>query len=186
MQSVTKQIEQQLLNETDRATAAENALSDRITANADAIVTETDRATEAEEALDGKIATNTAAIAQETTDRIAGDELTLGAAKAYTDAQNELTLRAANEYTDNRVNTLEKELSAGIASAAAMSSVAVSGVSKGEVSVGGGYGYYNSQSAVALGAAMGLTDNWSINAAAALSDSNVSFRAGTNYKFKLF
>ena len=175
-----------IVTETDRATAAENALSDRITANADAIVTETDRATEAEEALDGKIATNTAAIAQETTDRIAGDELTLGAAKAYTDAQNELTLRAANEYTDNRVNTLEKELSAGIASAAAMSSVAVSGVSKGEVSVGGGYGYYNSQSAVALGAAMGLTDNWSINAAAALSDSNVSFRAGTNYKFKLF
>lgn len=172
--------------ETDRATAIENALSDRITANSDAIVTEKDRATAAEEELDGKIATNTAAIAQETTDRIAGDELTLGAAKAYTDAQNELTLRAANEYTDNRVNTLEKELSAGIASAAAMSSVAVSGVSKGEVSVGGGYGYYNSQSAVALGAAMGLTDNWSINAAAALSDSNVSFRAGTNYKFKLF
>ena len=172
--------------EKDRATSAENALSDRITANADAIVTETDRATAAEEKLDGKIATNTAAIAQEITDRIAGDELTLGAAKAYTDAQNELTLRAANEYTDNRVNTLEKELSAGIASAAAMSSVAVSGVSKGEVSVGGGYGYYNSQSAVALGAAMGLTDNWSINAAAALSDSNVSFRAGTNYKFKLF
>ena len=172
--------------EKDRATSAENALSDRITANADAIVTEKDRAAAAEEKLDGKIATNTAAIAQETTDRIAGDELTLGAAKAYTDAQNELTLRAANEYTDNRVNTLEKELSAGIASAAAMSSVAVSGVSKGEVSVGGGYGYYNSQSAVALGAAMGLTDNWSINAAAALSDSNVSFRAGTNYKFKLF
>lgn len=175
-----------ITDEKYRATAIENALSDRITANADAIVTETDRATAKEEALDGKIATNTAAIAQETTDRIAGDELTLGAAKAYTDAQNELTLRAANEYTDNRVNTLEKELSAGIASAAAMSSVAVSGVSKGEVSVGGGYGYYNSQSAVALGAAMGLTDNWSINAAAALSDSNVSFRAGTNYKFKLF
>ena len=175
-----------ITDEADRAITAENALSDRITANADAIVTENDRATAAEEELDGKIATNTAAIAQEITDRIAGDELTLGAAKAYTDAQNELTLRAANEYTDNRVNTLEKELSAGIASAAAMSSVAVSGVSKGEVSVGGGYGYYNSQSAVALGAAMGLTDNWSINAAAALSDSNVSFRAGTNYKFKLF
>ena len=175
-----------IATETDRATAKEEALDDKITANTDAIANETDRATAKEEALDGKIATNTAAIAQETADRIAGDELTLGAAKAYTDAQNELTLRAANEYTDNRVNTLEKELSAGIASAAAMSSVAVSGVSKGEVSVGGGYGYYNSQSAVALGAAMGLTDNWSINAAAALSDSNVSFRAGTNYKFKLF
>ena len=172
--------------ETDRATAAEDALSDRITANADAIIAETDRATAAEAVLDDKIATNTAAIAQETADRIAGDELTLGAAKAYTDAQNELTLKAANAYTDNRVNTLEKELSAGIASAAAMSSVAVSGVSKGEVSVGAGYGYYNSQSAVAFGAAMGLTDNWSINAAAGLADSNVSFRAGTNYKFKLF
>ena len=175
-----------IATEKDRATAVEEALDDKIAANTDAIATEKDRAIAAEEKLDGKIATNTAAIAQETTDRIAGDELTLGAAKAYTDAQNELTLRAANEYTDNRVNTLEKELSAGIASAAAMSSVAVSGVSKGEVSVGGGYGYYNSQSAVALGAAMGLTDNWSINAAAALSDSNVSFRAGTNYKFKLF
>jgi autotransporter adhesin len=67
-----------------------------------------------------------------------------------------------------------------------MSSVAVSNVAKGEVSVGGGYGYYNSQSAVALGAAMGLTDNWSVNAAAGLADSNVTFRAGTNYKFKLF
>ena len=175
-----------IANEKDRATAVEEALDGKIATNTDAIANEKDRATAVEEALDGKIATNTAAIAQETADRIAGDELTLGAAKAYTDAQNELTLRAANEYTDNRVNTLEKELSAGIASAAAMSSVAVSGVSKGEVSVGGGYGYYNSHSAVALGAAMGLTDNWSINAAAALSDSNVSFRAGTNYKFKLF
>lgn len=29
-------------------------------------------------------------------------------------------------------------------------------------------------------------DNWSVNAAAGLSDSNVTFRAGTNYKIKLF
>ncbi len=182
-----------IATETDRATAAEEALGDRITANSDAIsansdaiTAETERATAAETVLDGKIATNTAAIAQETAERIAGDELTLGAAKAYTDAQSELTLRAANAYTDNRVNTLEKELSAGIASTAAMSAVAVSDVDKGELSVGGGYGYYNSQSAVAFGAALGLTDRWSVNAAAGLSDSNVSFRAGTNYKFKLF
>lgn len=175
-----------IATETDRATAAEEALGDRITANTDAITAEAERATAAEAVLDGKIATNTAAIAQETADRIAGDELTLGAAKAYTDAQSELTLRAANAYTDNRVNTLEKELSAGIASTAAMSAVAVSDVDKGELSVGGGYGYYNSQSAVAFGAALGLTDRWSVNAAAGLSDSNVSFRAGTNYKFKLF
>ena len=97
-----------------------------------------------------------------------------------------MSLQAANDYTDVRFNELDKELSAGIASVAAMSSVAVSNVGKGEVSVGGGYGYYNSQSAVAFGAAMGLSDNWSVNAAAGLSDSNVTFRAGTNYKFKLF
>ena len=96
------------------------------------------------------------------------------------------TLKSANEYTDARVNDMEKKLSSGIASASAMSAVAVSNVSKGEVSVGGGYGYYNSRSAVAVGAAMGVTNNWSVNAAVGLSDSNVSCRAGTNYKFKLF
>ena len=112
--------------------------------------------------------------------------MTLSAAKAYADAKNTMSLKSAYDYTDKKVDALEEELSAGIASAAAMSSVAVSNVAKGEVSVGGGYGYYNSQSAVALGAAMGLTDNWSVNAAAGLADSNVTFRAGTNYKFKLF
>lgn len=96
------------------------------------------------------------------------------------------TLKSANEYTDARVNAMEKKLSSGIASASAMSAVAVSNVSKGEVSVGGGYGYYNSRSAVAFGAAVGVSDNWSVNAAVGLADSNVSCRAGTNYKFKLF
>ena len=101
-------------------------------------------------------------------------------------AANRRIVFCCDDIWDTKVNALEKDLSAGIASAAAMSSVAVSNVAKGEVSVGGGYGYYNSQSAVALGAAMGLTDNWSVNAAAGLSDSNITFRAGTNYKFKLF
>lgn len=96
------------------------------------------------------------------------------------------TLKSANEYTDARVNAMEKKLSSGIASASAMSAVAVSNVSKGEVSVGGGYGYYNSRSAIAFGAAVGVSDNWSVNAAVGLADSNVSCRAGTNYKFKLF
>ena len=136
--------------------------------------------------MDGKIAQNTSAIESEVANRIAGDAMTLDAAKAYVDSKNELALKSAYDYTDRKVDALEDELSAGIASAAAMSSVAVSGVGRGEVSVGGGYGYYNSQSAIALGAAMGLTDNWSVNAAAGLADSNVTFRAGTNYKFKLF
>lgn len=95
-------------------------------------------------------------------------------------------LGTSKNYTDKRINLLERKLSAGIASTAAMSSIEVSNVNRGEVSVGGGYGYYNSQSAVAFGAAMGLTDNWSVNAAAGFADSNVSCRAGTNYKFKLF
>lgn len=157
-----------------------------IAANKTAIESEVARATAAEAELDGKIALNTAAIEEEVANRIAGDEMTLSAAKAYADAKNSMSLQSAYDYTDKKVNALEKDLSAGIASAAAMSSVAVSNVAKGEVSVGGGYGYYNSQSAVALGAAMGLTDNWSVNAAAGLSDSNITFRAGTNYKFKLF
>jgi autotransporter adhesin len=89
-------------------------------------------------------------------------------------------------YTDQRIDKLDKELSDGVASAVALSSVAVSNVRKGEVSVGGGYGYYNGQSAMAVGAAMGLSKRWSINAGTGISGSNVSFRAGTNYKFKLF
>ena len=125
-------------------------------------------------------------IEQEIKDRINADELTLQKAKAYTDEQTALMLKSANDYTDRKVGAMEKELSAGIASTAAMSSVEVSNVTKGEVSIGGGYGYYNSQSAVALGAAMGLTDHWSVNAAAGVADSNIAFRAGTNYKFKLF
>lgn len=88
----------------------------------------------------------------------------------------------------SKIDDVEKDMSAGVASAVALSSVAVSGVKKGEASVGGGYGYYNGESAIAFGAAMGLTNNWSVNAGAGMgtSGSNVSFRAGTNYKFKLF
>ena len=170
--------------ETNAANIEVNATA--IADNKTAIESEVARATAAEIELDGKIAQNTSAIESEVANRIAGDAMTLDAAKAYVDSKNELALKSAYDYTDRKVDALEDELSAGIASAAAMSSVAVSGVGKGEVSVGGGYGYYNSQSAIALGAAMGLTDNWSVNAAAGLADSNVTFRAGTNYKFKLF
>ena len=170
--------------ETNAANIEVNATN--IAANKTAIEEEVARATAAEVELEGKIALNTTAIEEEVANRIAADEMTLDAAKAYVDSKNELALKSAYDYTDSKVDALEEDLSAGIASAAAMSSVAVSGVGKGEVSVGGGYGYYNSQSAIALGAAMGLTDNWSVNAAAGLADSNVTFRAGTNYKFKLF
>ncbi len=98
-------------------------------------------------------------------------------------------LANANAYTDSKVNALEKNVSGGVAAATALSAVEVSNVKKGEMSVGGGYGYYNSQSAMALGAALGLSDNWSVNAGAGIASGDktqVSFRAGTNYKFKLF
>jgi hypothetical protein len=103
-------------------------------------------------------------------------------------AADALTLKSANAYTDKKVSDLEDNMSAGIASSTALSSVAVSGVRAGEVSVGGGYGYYNSKSAFALGMAMGLTNNLSINAGAGLGSNgdNIAFRAGANYKFKLF
>ena len=104
-------------------------------------------------------------------------------------AADALTLSSANAYTDKKVDTLEKNISGGVAAATALSAVSVSNVKKGEMSVGGGYGYYNNQSAMAFGAAMGLSDNWSINAGAGIASGDktqVSFRAGTNYKFKLF
>lgn len=114
------------------------------------------------------------------------DALTLNNAKAYANERAALSLAAANAYTDKKIDKLDKDLSAGVASSVALSSVAVSGVQRGEVSVGAGFGNYNSQSAVAFGAAMGLTNNWSVNVGAGVSDADVAFRAGTNYKFKLF
>lgn len=87
---------------------------------------------------------------------------------------------------DARLNDMNDELSAGIASVAALSSVAVSDVAQGEMSVGGGYGYHNGQSAGAVGFAIGLTDDWSVNAGAGFSAADITVRAGTNYKFKLF
>lgn len=93
---------------------------------------------------------------------------------------------AAISELDNRIDDIDSDLSAGIASVAALSSVAVSNVSRGEVSVGGGYGYHNGESAAAVGFAIGLTDEWSVNAGAGISSGDTTFRAGTNYKFKLF
>lgn len=166
-----------------------NAIDDAVSQNTADIVTNAENIALNKTAIETNatdIAANKTAIEEEVANRIAGDEMTLASAKAYVDSKNELALKSAYDYTDHKVGALEEDLSAGVASAVAMSSVAVSGVGKGEVSVGGGYGYYNSQSAVALGAAMGISDNWSVNAAAGLADSNVTFRAGTNYKFKLF
>jgi len=155
--------------------------------------------------VEGSVADNLTsldnAIVSEENARIAGDELTLASARDYADTQDALMLDAAKAYfdsnaalslnqskayTDSRIHKLDKELSAGVAGAVALSSVAVANVKKGEVSVGGGYGYYNGESAMAFGAAMGLSEGWSINAGAGIADSNVSFRAGANYKFKLF
>ena len=137
------------------------------------------------------IAANTGAISAET-ERATGVEnalqTQLNNAIADARAADIDTLKSANAYTDKMIGDLDQDLSSGVASAVALSSVAVSNVKRGEVSVGGGYGYYNNQSAFALGAAMGLTDNWSINAGAGLgiNGGNLSVRAGTNYKFKLF
>ena len=118
----------------------------------------------------------------------------VGAINANTDAIAALQLKdnqLRNDINalDSKVNELDENLSAGIASSVALSSVAVANVQRGEMSVGGGYGNYNSKSAVAFGAALGITDNWSANAGVGLgfgSDTKASFRVGTNYKFKLF
>ncbi len=118
----------------------------------------------------------------------AGDAVTLSEAQKYADA-GDAKLRNDINALDSKVNELDENLSAGIASSVALSSVAVANVQRGEMSVGGGYGNYNSKSAVAFGAALGITDNWSANAGVGLGfgkDTKASFRVGTNYKFKLF
>lgn len=97
-----------------------------------------------------------------------------------------LQLQESVNAINDKIHKMDKDLSAGIASVAALSSVAVANVERGEVSVGGGYGYHNGESAAAFGIAVGLTDNWSMNAGAGISSADTTFRAGTNYKFKLF
>ena len=145
---------------------------------------------------DGKI--DTEKTARESADQELQDAIEAEAGRA-TAAENALrnefasanaeTLARANAYTDKKVDTLEKNVSGGVAAATALSAVSVSNVKRGEVSVGGGYGYYNDQSAVAFGATMGLSDNWSVNAGAGVATGDktqFAIRAGTNYKFKLF
>ncbi|MCQ2568342.1 MAG: YadA-like family protein, partial [Alphaproteobacteria bacterium] len=160
---------------TSLTTNEKSTLVGAINENTGAIAAETTRAMEEEAAIRSEFA--------------AADELTLSSAKAFANAGDELTLSKANAYTDAKVDTLEKNVSGGIAAATALSAVEVSNVKRGEMSVGGGYGYYNGQSAGAFGMAMGLSDNWSVNAGAGIASGDktqVSFRAGTNYKFKLF
>ncbi len=200
-----------IANETARATGVEGALDDRLTtaesgvsANAQAIANETARATEAENGLSTAIANEKTARENADTairgEFAAADTATLNAAKSYTEsaldsarafanAGDAWTLKQANAYTNKKVDTLEKNVSGGVAAATALSAVSVANVGKGEVSVGGGYGYYNNQSAVAFGAAMGLSDSWSVNAGAGIASGDktqFSIRAGANYKFKMF
>ncbi len=175
--------------EQTRAVAAENALQNNITAEANAradadttlqnnINAEADARADADTTLQNNIDNEVA--------RATAQEAAIRGEFAAADAA---TLNQANAYTDAKVDTLEKNVSGGIAAATALSAVEVSNVKRGEMSVGGGYGYYNGQSAGAFGMAMGLSDNWSVNAGAGIASGDktqVAFRAGTNYKFKLF
>ena len=182
---------------TNRNTAIATAKDEAIAAAADDATTKANAAKQNANAYtDGLIADEaTARAAADTELRNSVENEIARATAAETALRNEFaagdaeTLARANAYTDHQVDVLEKNVSGGVAAATALSSVAVSNVKRGEVSVGGGYGYYNNQSALALGAAMGLTDRWSINAGAGLATGDkaqFSFRAGTNYKFKLF
>lgn len=175
--------------EQTRAVAAENTLQANINAEANArqaadttLQNNIDAEADARQAADTTLQNN---IDNEVA-RATAQEAAIRGEFAAADAA---TLSKANSYTDSRVNTLEKNVSGGIAAATALSAVEVSNVKRGEMSVGGGYGYYNGQSAGAFGMAMGLSDNWSVNAGAGIAsgdETQVAFRAGTNYKFKLF
>lgn len=178
----------------DHLLALDSAIGDKRTLNG-ANVDATKSVAENLQSLNDGVEANTTAIANEATARQNADAALQAAINnintASVAAVNALDSRvAANTNAiaglDKKVDDMNKDLSAGIAGVAALSSVEVSNVKKGEMSVGGGYGYFNGESAVALGASMGLTDNWSVNAGAGISGNQTAFRAGTNYKFKLF
>ncbi|MBQ0013050.1 MAG: YadA C-terminal domain-containing protein [Proteobacteria bacterium] len=171
----------------DRATASENAIA-KLNGNAE---------TEGSVAYgDAQTLASAQSYAKSYAD--AGDLALSGkiaeeaAARANEDAKLQSAIDANRNdiaMLDSKMNDLDENLSAGIASSVALSSVAVANVQKGEMSIGGGYGNYNSKSAMAFGAALGITDNWSANAGVGFGfgkDTKASFRVGTNYKFKLF
>nr|MBQ0091444.1 YadA C-terminal domain-containing protein [Candidatus Enterousia merdequi] len=138
--------------------------------------------------LDNAIGRNADAIDKEAATREAEDGKLANAIESVRQ-DSAATLKSANAYTDKKVDTLEKNVSGGIAAATALSAVEVSNVKKGEMSVGAGYGYYNGQSAAAFGTALGISDSWSVNAGAGIAqgdETQFSIRAGANYKFKLF
>ncbi len=182
--------------------AALTALDTQAKTNADAILTlnggvdiagsvaNTVKNTAADADYDNTVSGLTATTIQgaidENTVAINGNTAAIATLNNAMAANNALTLNQSVAYTDQRIEKLDKDLSSGIASAIALTSVAASGVQKGEVAVSGGYGYYNGQSAAAFGAAMGLSKRWSVNAGAGVSSSDVSFRAGTTYRFKAF
>lgn len=179
--------------EVTRATGEEAAIRSEFAAadatlqsNIDAEVT---RATGEEAAIRSEFAAADATLQNAIDNEIARATAQEAAIRNDFAAADAATLARANAYTDQKVDSLEKNVSGGVAAATALSAVAVSNVGKGEVSFGGGYGYYNNQSAVALGAAMGLTNRWSVNVGAGLATGDktqMALRAGTNYKFKLF
>jgi autotransporter adhesin len=86
----------------------------------------------------------------------------------------------------NDMNKMDDRLSSGIASAMAMSGIVNAAVNGGELSFGGAFGNYNGQSAGAFGAAIGITNSWSINGAASVSSYDTGVRVGTNYKIKMW
>lgn len=147
--------------------------------NTNDIANEINRATDAENILQS-------GLNNERTNRINADAFTLNSAKSYADIGDAFTLDASKSYTDERIEKLDKDLSAGIASALALSSVASNGVKEGKMAFSGGYGYYNGQSAGAIGIAIGLSNNWTVHAGAGMGGSNVSFRAGTSYEITLW
>lgn len=171
----------------DHLLALDDAIGDRDTLDGDHVTVGADVTTNLQSLNDGIEAEITRATGAEANLQTAIDNIGATSTAAIGALDNRVGANTnAIIGLDKKVHDLDKDLSAGIAGVAALSSVEVSNVKRGELSVGGGYGYYNGQSAMAVGAAMGLTDNWSINAGAGFSNADTAFRAGTNYKFKLF
>ncbi|WP_340617384.1 YadA C-terminal domain-containing protein, partial [Xenorhabdus entomophaga] len=116
----------------------------------------------------------------ERNERISGDQKTLASANNYTDWRfNELRSYGDQKinYLNNKIERIEKQSNAGIASVAAMSNIPY--VNNSIFSFGVGLGQYKNGSAVALGMQRKLSDSVNIRASTSWNNSDSAvFGAG--------
>ncbi|MGY0346612.1 YadA C-terminal domain-containing protein, partial [Edwardsiella tarda] len=104
---------------------------------------------------------------------------------ALNDSKRELSaaIQANSHSLSRRIDENRKKAAAGIAGVAAMSNIPIP-YAEGSFTVGVGVGYYDSQSAGAIGIGKGFENGLAIKASASFAtDSNVAIGGGASWSF---